>query len=192
MFTKLTREKYPGSNIYEQQLIHSIEVVAGYHSVYGYHNEKDKLFLKFTIYNPWKLPQLKELLWSGHIYDYRFQSYEAHINHYMKLYTDLDLYGMDFIKFSNFKFRKNGLPTLTPKSHYKMTIYPSSFYDHLTQKPESFYKDYSFWDLDPDLKLFGEAKIKGDFGVGEEEVYSVYRKRSGCELEVDVEVREKG
>ncbi|CAI2383194.1 unnamed protein product [Moneuplotes crassus] len=186
-FTKFTREKYPNSKIYEQQLIHSIDKVRGCQSIYGYNNEKNKEFLKITIYNPWKLQSLKELLWSGHILDYRFQSYEAHITHYMKLYTDCDLYGMDFVKFSDFKFRRGGLPKLKDKDHYKMTVYSSSFLDHLTEKPESFYKDYYFCDLDPDLKLFDYNYIKEHYSVTDEDIFSPYKKRSDCDLEVDVE-----
>lgn len=88
------------------QLIHSIDIFKGLNSIYGFHNESDSFFLKITVYDPAHVKQLRELLWSGLISSYRFQSYEAHIDYSMHFYTDCDLYGMEFIKLTDFQFRK--------------------------------------------------------------------------------------
>ena len=182
------KQEYKKSNYDQEQLIHSIEIVTGYNSVYGYHNDKNTLFLKFTIYNPWRIQKLKELLWSGHIMNYRFQSFEAHLTYFMKLYTDWDLYGMDFIKISNFKFRKDGLPTLEKRDKFRMTLYPENFLHHLTEKPKWYYNDYDFCNFDPDLKVFDYKTIKEQFKVEDEDIYSPYKKMTRWQLEVDVEV----
>ena len=96
---------------------------------------------------------------------------------------------MDFIKFSNFKFRKGGLPILNKNEKYKMTVYSDNFHHHLTEKPDSFFKDYDFCNLDPDLKLFDYNVIKEKYGVEDDQIFSPYKKLSYCQLEVDVEVR---
>ena len=70
------------------QLIHSIEIYKGMNSIYGYHSESESVFLKISIYDPSHLKQLREVLWSGLVYGYRFQSYEAHIDYSMHFFTD--------------------------------------------------------------------------------------------------------
>ena len=94
------------------QVIHSLDVIKGFNSVYGYYHDSDQKFIKITVYDPDSITRLRDLLWSGVVFRFRFQSYEAHLTYFMHLYTDYDLYGMEFLKITNFHFRRNGLPKL--------------------------------------------------------------------------------
>ena len=87
--------------------MHEVELVWKM-PVYGFHSEK-KPFLKITIYDPAHVKRCSELLYQGAVFGHSFQPYEAHLTYYMHFYTDLNLFGMQFLKITNFKFRR-GLP----------------------------------------------------------------------------------
>ena len=170
------------------QLIHSIDVLKGINSIYGYHSESESVFLKISIYDPSNLKQLREVLWSGLVFGYRFQSYEAHIEYSMHFFTDWDLYGMDFIKLREFTFRKGGIPQLNKAQMQRKTVFADNFLHHLTQKPQWFYETYDFLQEDIDLKLFDLDTVIEERKACNMQLFNEYEKNTGCSIEIDADI----
>ena len=61
---------------------------------------------------------------------------------------------MDFMKVTDFKFRRNGIPKISPKRICRKILYPDNFWYHFITPPDAYYQDYEFLQNDPDLKLF--------------------------------------
>ena len=170
-----TAYKYKGS-YRVTQVIHSLSIIKDFNSVYGYHQESDQKFIKITVYDPDSVTRLRDLLWSGVVLRFRFQSYEAHLTYFMHLYTDYDLYGMEFLKIKNFKFRRNGLPKLKKSEISRKTLYPVNFwYIHGESRPLATYNWYSFLQDDIDLKLFDEKDMMELANDSNQELYSNYK-----------------
>ncbi|CAL8086496.1 unnamed protein product [Orchesella dallaii] len=75
-------------------------------SFYGYRSNNE-VFLRIFFYNPLILKKAVDLLQSGNILGRRFQPYEAHIPYSLQFMIDYCLYGMNFIHYSDLKFRRN-------------------------------------------------------------------------------------
>lgn len=89
----------------KQDIIHRAELEEKY-DFYGYHSQKE-VFLKIYLYDAAHIPKLRELFSSKMVSNKSFQCYEAHINHYMHFFADLNIYGLHEVTLLNFKFRKN-------------------------------------------------------------------------------------
>lgn len=166
-------------------MIHDIKYVDNFNSVYGYIQEKQE-FLQIFVYDPKIITKLRDLLWSGIILNFRIQAYEAHITYFMHFYTDYDLYGMDFLKFDNFKFRQGGLPKIKPKHLARKTLYNLNFWTNFTSRPIQTYVKYDFLQDDTDLKLFDRDSLSETVKNPKSELYLSYKKYSTSEIEVDI------
>jgi hypothetical protein len=156
------------------------------HSFYGFHNEKDQIFLKIEIYNPIYMRDFREVLFSGLIQGYWFQAYEAHISYFMKLYTDCDLYGMDYLKIKKFRFRRNGIQKIEPKKLNRHLLYPVEFWHHLENAPEARDINYDFLKDDMDLRFFDWDTLLKIYK--EEDIFCPYSKNSNWNLEIDFDI----
>ena len=78
--------------------IHSVEIVSGI-PIYGYH-ETEQEFLKIYLYNPIHVGVLSDILVHGVVLGTVFQPHESHIPFIMQFLIDFNLYGMNFIHFS--------------------------------------------------------------------------------------------
>lgn len=61
---------------------------------YGFH-EKPEIFLKIIVYDPAYIIKLRELLDSKIVGGKIFQCYEAHINFFMQLFSDHNIFGIN-------------------------------------------------------------------------------------------------
>lgn len=59
------------------------------------------------MYDPAYITKLRELLDSQIVGGRVFQCYEAHINYFMQLFSDNNIYGINELNIMDFSFRKN-------------------------------------------------------------------------------------
>ncbi|XP_065226128.1 DNA polymerase zeta catalytic subunit [Planococcus citri] len=85
--------------------VHNITQVSGT-PFYGYH-ENEKNFLKIEFYNPAIIKKASDLLLNGVVLNTIFQPHESHIPYILQFFIDNNLYGMNDITFSGYKFRRN-------------------------------------------------------------------------------------
>ncbi|XP_015910939.2 uncharacterized protein [Parasteatoda tepidariorum] len=75
--------------------------------LYGYHEEKED-FLKIYFYNPIDVMRTANNLTNCKVLNKFIQPHEAHIPFILQFFIDHNLFGMNFIKTSSFKFRASG------------------------------------------------------------------------------------
>lgn len=85
------------------QAVMAIILVRGI-DFYGFHS-KYSYFLKIYLLNPNLMTKIVQLLESGTIMATKFKVFDAHIPYTLQFLVDYNLYGMDTIDLSFFKFR---------------------------------------------------------------------------------------
>ncbi|ODN05814.1 DNA polymerase zeta catalytic subunit [Orchesella cincta] len=93
------------SNFTPTQHVFKVIRVVG-RTFYGYRSNNE-VFLRIFLYNPMILKKAVDLLQSGSILGRRFQPYEAHIPYSLQFMIDYCLYGMNFVHYTDVKFRRN-------------------------------------------------------------------------------------
>lgn len=93
-----------------QQYIYDILAVRG-KPYYGYH-VTEELMLKVFLFNPGHMTRLGDILRSGAVMETKFELLEAHLPFKLQVCIDYNLYGMDLIHISSFRFRDQ-MPTQT-------------------------------------------------------------------------------
>lgn len=88
---------------------------------YGYHG-KQETFLKIVVYDPSYILRLRELLDSQIVGGRVFQCYEAHLNYFMQLFSDHNIYGINELSIIEFSFRRNLDPDLMGLFHKVSTL----------------------------------------------------------------------
>jgi DNA polymerase zeta len=86
-------------------IIMSIILVKGI-QYYGYHSQYE-LFLKIYLLNPFLMNKVVGLLQSGSIMNTEFQVFEAHIPYLLQFLVDYNLYGMENVDLSYYKYRSS-------------------------------------------------------------------------------------
>ncbi|KAK4232294.1 hypothetical protein QBC38DRAFT_352795 [Podospora fimiseda] len=71
---------------------------------YGYHVGY-RFYLKIYMLNPLVMTRLADLLQQGLVMNRKFQPYESHLKYLLQFMTDYNLYGCDYIKVRNARFR---------------------------------------------------------------------------------------
>ena len=77
--------------------------------------------MKIFLYNPGDTLKMRELMGSGTICGKFFQCYEAHINYFMQMFTDLNILGIHEMNISGFTFRRN-LPLMKLMSKFSPNL----------------------------------------------------------------------
>lgn len=72
---------------------------------YGYH-EHPECFLKISLYDPSHVVKMRELL-DSQILGRSFQCYEAHMNYFMQLFSERNIFGINEMNITDFTFRRN-------------------------------------------------------------------------------------
>ncbi|CAH0515493.1 unnamed protein product [Peronospora belbahrii] len=95
--------KMKKSTYYCNKTIAKMVIVQGI-PFYGYH-PKPKLFVQIFLYHPRHVMTIVRLLETGCVGKRYFQPYEAHVPFLLQVFADYNIEGMNWVAFSNVKFR---------------------------------------------------------------------------------------
>ncbi|KAK3996935.1 putative DNA polymerase zeta catalytic subunit, partial [Cladorrhinum sp. PSN332] len=117
---------------------------------YGYHVGY-RFYLKIYMLNPLVMTRLADLLQQGLIMNRKFQPYESHLQYLLQFMADYNLYGCDYIKVRNARFRSPIPEPAGPDD-------PPRIWDNNTIPPH-------FVTDDPDLPRVSHCSIELDICV---------------------------